>query len=294
MIYTIENEILKVSVDTNGAQLCSVVRKSDNTEHMWQADPAVWGYHAPILFPYAGKLTGGALEAKGNRFDGGQHGFARNMEHSFVRQNDREIVLELTDCEQTLSKWPYRFRLVSTFTIDGDSLCHRLTVENRDGGPMRFGIGYHPAFAVPFDEKHCCEDYEFRFDTPQSPICLGCLPLGLLNGKWGYDLGRNVTSIPLTRELFANDSYCMTGLSAKTFGIYERGSGRGVECDISGFPQTLIWSKPDWPARFVCIEPWMSLPGTEDGSSDWSRKAAAAEIQPGQSWSVDMKLRFVR
>ena len=41
MIYTIENELLKVSVTTSGAQICSVVRKCDGVEHMHNADKAV-------------------------------------------------------------------------------------------------------------------------------------------------------------------------------------------------------------------------------------------------------------
>ena len=51
--FTIENEYLKVTVTTWGAQVKSVVRKCDHVEHIWQADKSVWGYHAPILFPYA-------------------------------------------------------------------------------------------------------------------------------------------------------------------------------------------------------------------------------------------------
>ena len=55
--FIIENEYLKVTVTTWGAQVKSVIRKSDNTEHIWQADKSVWGYHAPILFPHAGKVV---------------------------------------------------------------------------------------------------------------------------------------------------------------------------------------------------------------------------------------------
>ena len=54
MEYTIENEYLKLTVTTWGAQVKSVVRKCDGVEHSWQADMSVWGYHAPILFPHAG------------------------------------------------------------------------------------------------------------------------------------------------------------------------------------------------------------------------------------------------
>lgn len=293
MIYTMENELLKVSVTTWGAQVCSVVRKSDGTEHIWQADKSVWGYHAPILFPYTGKLVDGRMEARGNTYEGGQHGFARLMEHSFVRQNENEIVLELTDSPETLAQWPYRFRLVSTFTLEGDCLHHRLTVENRDEGEIRFGIGYHPAFRLPFDENHTASDYELRFDSIQSPMCLGTQPRGLLNGSW-YSLAKNTDTIPLDEKLFANDSHCMVNLTARTLGLYEKGTGRGVECDISAFPYCLIWSKPVWPMPFVCIEPWMSLPAAETDGCDWNDRAAAAAIGPGQSWSVDLPTRFLR
>jgi len=294
MIYTIENELLKVSVTTNGAQLCSVLRKSDGVEHIWQADQTVWGYHAPILFPYAGKLVEGKCEAKGVVWENApQHGFARTMEHRFVRRNDREIVLELTDTEETYAKWPYRFRLESSFILEGDKLTHRLTVENRDESDLPFGIGYHPAFSIPFDAAHQASDYELRFDKPQSPLCIGCLPLGLTNGTY-YPLGVNTDTIAVDEKLFANDSHCMVGLSAKTLGIYEKGTGRGIVCEIENFPYTLIWSKPNWPTPFICIEPWMSLPSPEDGSTAWEEKPAAAILKPGQSWHVDLNTHFVR
>ena len=185
MDYTIENAYLKLTVTTWGAQVKSVVRKSDGVEHMWQAEPEVWGYHAPILFPYAGKLCGGVLEAKGGTYSGGQHGFARLMEHSFVRQSADTIVLELTDSPETLAQWPYKFRLVSTFTLEGDTLRHTLTVENRDGDTLRFGIGFHPAYAVPFDGNHQATDYELRFSQAESPLCLStaCSPAAPIT--WG-------------------------------------------------------------------------------------------------------------
>ena len=293
MIYTVENEFLKVSVTTAGAQVCSVIRKSDGVEHIWQADPAVWGWHGPILFPYTGKLQEGRMRCRGRICEGPQHGFARRSEHRLVRQTDTELVLELTESPGTLSQWPFRFRLESRFILDGDRLIHRLTVENRDEAEMRFGIGFHPAFAVPFDGTHTAEDYELCFDRPQSPLCLNTMPRGFLTGETYY-LCKNTRAIPLSKELFANDSHCMTGLTAKTLSLRERDTGRAVECELTGFPYTLIWSKPDWPMRFVCIEPWMSLPAAEADSIDWDDRAAAAVLAPGSCWHVDLRTRFVR
>ena len=292
MDYIIENEYLKVTVTTFGAQLKSVVRKCDGAEHMWQADPEVWGYHAPILFPHAGKVVDGVIEAKGGTYQSGQHGFARLMEHEFVEQTENTIVLELRSNEETLQKFPYEFALFSTFTLENDTVHHTLTVENWDAEKMPFGIGYHPGFAVPFDDKHVATDYELRFSEMESPICLNCLPTGLVQ-KDHYYLGSNITSIPVDENLFANDSHCMTNIKSGKLGLYEKGTGRGVVCDISEFPYCLLWSKPGMP-KFVCIEPWHSLPSPEGGSRMWEEKPAAAILDPGESWSTTLSMSFVR
>ena len=293
MEYILENEFLKVTVTTWGAQVKSVIRKEDGVEHIWQADKAVWGYHAPILFPFCGRLKDGKHIAKGNTYEWNvQHGFARTMEHEFVFQNKHTLVLQITDTPETLAVWPWKFRLMSAFTLEGDVLHHTLTVENQDAEDMSFGIGYHPAFTVPFDDKHTYADYEFRFDKVESPICLGTAPKGLVNGQLYY-LGKNIDTIPLTDELFANDSHCMVGLQSDTLGIYEKDTGRGVVCSIKAFPYCLIWSKPGEP-KFVCIEPWNSLPSPENGGIEWSEKPAAAVIAPAESWSTTLSTAFVR
>ena len=292
MEYTIENEYLKLTVTTWGAQVKSLVRKCDGVEHIWQADKSVWGYHAPILFPHTGKVVDGTIRAKNADFASGQHGFARLMEHEFVCQTENSIVLELRSTPETYARIPYEFALVSTFTLEGDTLHHTLTVENYDEEKLPFGIGYHPAFTVPFDDKHAATDYELRFSEPESPLCLGCLPKGLLNGTV-YTLDSNIQSIPIDENLFANDSHCMVNIKSSTLGIYEKGTGRAVVCNIEEFPYALIWSKPGMP-KFVCIEPWHSLPSAEWAGSDWNAKPAAAILEPGESWSCTLSTSFVR
>ena len=292
MEYIIENEYLKVTVTTWGAQVKSVIRKCDGVEHMWQADKSVWGYHAPILFPHTGKVVDGIIEAKGGAYESGQHGFARVMEHELTAISEDTIVMELHSCPETLARFPYECALISTFTLEGDTLHHTLTVENWDEEAMPFGIGYHPAFNVPFDDKHVATDYEFRFSEMESPICLNCLPTGLVQDNHYY-LGNNITSIPIDEKLFANDSHCMVNLRSQTLGVYEVGTGRGVVCNIAEFPYTLIWSKPGMP-KFVCIEPWQSLPSPQNGSRNWNEKPAAAILNPGESWSTTLSTSFVR
>ena len=292
MDFVLENDYLKVTVTSKGAQVASVLRKIDGVEHMWQADPAVWGYHAPILFPHTGKVVNDTIHAKGRDCVSKQHGFARTREHSLVAQEGSRLVLELVSDAQTLESFPYACRLVSTFTLEADKLPHTLTVENRDEDALPFGIGYHPAFRVPFDDAHTAADYELRFSDMESPLCINNQPKGLMHGNFYY-LGTNIDSLPVCPELFANDSHCMTNLNSNTLGIYEKDTGRAVICDISDFPYTLIWSKPGVP-KFVCIEPWHSLPSPENGPTDWLQKPAAAILAPGESWSTTLTTQFKR
>ena len=291
MKYSIENEILKVTVLDRGSQICSVIHKCDGVEHIWQAHPNVWGKHGPILFPHCGGLTDGVMNAKGNTYKYTKHGFAKEMAFSLAEQTENQLVLELTDSPETMEYWPYKFRLRSTFILEGDTLHHTLTVENRDEEEMPFGIGFHPGFAVPFDSEHKAEDYALCFDQVENPICMAT-PKGMISGET-YRLGTNITAIPLDEELFAHDSHCMTGLQSKTLGLYEKDTGRGVVCSIKNFPYCLIWSMPGVP-QFVCIEPWHSLPGLSTGSTRWEDKPAAAILAPGEDWSTTLSMGFVR
>ena len=58
--HTLENECLRVTVADDGAELVSVWDKASGSERVWNADPAVWNRHAPILFPFVGKVVDGA------------------------------------------------------------------------------------------------------------------------------------------------------------------------------------------------------------------------------------------
>lgn len=292
MEYVIENDYLKATVTTWGAQVKSVVRKCDGVEHIWQADKAVWGYHAPILFPHTGKVVDGIIHAKGQDYPSGQHGFARLKDHTFVSRTRDSVVLELVSNEETLAIFPYKFRLTSTIRLENDTLHHTLTVTNLDEEVLPFGIGYHPAFTIPFDDQHVATDYELRFAEMESPLCISCQPNGLVRGKMYY-LGTNIDAIPIDDKLFEIDSHCMCNLNSKTLGIYEKDTGRAVVCNIEDFPYTLIWSKPGMP-KFVCIEPWHSIPSAEKSSTDWNRKPAAAILAPGQVWSTTLSTSFVR
>ena len=56
-VVTLKNGELTAAIDAMGAQLTSLAL--GGKEYLWQADPAVWGKHAPILFPIVGSIRDG-------------------------------------------------------------------------------------------------------------------------------------------------------------------------------------------------------------------------------------------
>ena len=130
--------------------------------------------------------------------------------------------------------------------------------------------------------QHTTTDYEFRFDQPESPVILDARPNGLLSGKCYYQW-KNQQAIQLTDDLFANDSFCMAGLRTKTIGIYEKGTGRKITCNVEGYPYALIWSAPAKPGSGLCaLSRGTSLPAAETDPQQWSQRAAAACLAPGR------------
>ena len=96
------------------------------------------------------------------------------------------------------------------------------------------------------------------------------------------------------KEKFADDSFCMAGLRTGTIGICEKDTGRNITCKVEGYPYSLIWSAPAKPVRFVCIEPWHSLPAAATDPQDWEQRAAAACLAPGESWQTTLSTTFER
>lgn len=82
MRYVLENDTLRVEIDSFGAELKSVKRKSDDKEYMWYADKKYWGRTSPVLFPFVGNCRNKEYRYGGKTYAIGQHGFARDMEHT--------------------------------------------------------------------------------------------------------------------------------------------------------------------------------------------------------------------
>ena len=69
----ISNQKLEIGVKEHGAELCSIIRKRDGREYMWQASPEYWKRHSPVLFPIVGSLWNKEMRQDGKTYTMGQH-----------------------------------------------------------------------------------------------------------------------------------------------------------------------------------------------------------------------------
>ena len=99
MRYTLENSILKVELDSFGAEIKSVFSKTTDREYLWNGDKKYWGRTSPVLFPFVGGLQNKEYHYNGKTYPMGQHGFARDMEHSLLNQDNTSIWFELLSNE---------------------------------------------------------------------------------------------------------------------------------------------------------------------------------------------------
>lgn len=95
---TISNEQLSIQVSPHGAELCSIF--ANGKEYLWQADPAFWKRHSPVLFPIVGSVWENEYRNEGIPYTLTQHGFARDMEFTLVSEKKMKYITALSVMER--------------------------------------------------------------------------------------------------------------------------------------------------------------------------------------------------
>ena len=105
--HILENEKLRITVSDRGAELISVFDKSVKKERIWSADPAIWNRHAPILFPFVGKVTDGKYRIGDMEYSmKTQHGFARDMDFVCLEDTGSRVSHRLSASDVTKKSIP--------------------------------------------------------------------------------------------------------------------------------------------------------------------------------------------
>lgn len=286
-MYIIENDTLRVEIAEHGAELCSIYDKEKQHEAVWTADPAYWNRHAPVLFPFVGKVNGGFYRYKGMSYPMGQHGFARDMEFTFVEQTSGSVTFRLCDNEESRKKYPFAFELEITHRLEGRKVTVEWKVKNPSADePLYFSIGGHPAFNCPVDAGTKKTDYFIRFDGHEKdasiPYVLIDQPTQGIDVEHVQQLPLDGGYIPITDTTFDRDAYIFDEGTVQTATLCYPDKTPFVTLSAPGFPSFGVWSKPHTDAPFVCLEPWIGRCDNMGFDGELPQKYGEQCAEPGQ------------
>lgn len=247
MLYTIENDLLTLSVSTTACEMHSLKRKGSDYEYLWNGDPTYWKGRNPLLFPQVSSTSTKTNIIDGKEYPMGNHGFARNSEFELVSDKNNKLVFLLKDNEETHKQYPFSFEIYVTYSLKDNAVLIDYEVVNTNDRKMPFGFGLHPGFM-------CDEGLKDSYVTFNN----------------GHEFKLNFDQLYPTyfEEPMPSSATLHT-------------NGHEIKLDFDGFKHLALWS-PNGP--FVCIEPWMNLNVRDD--RPFEEREENIVLEPGASFKI--------
>jgi galactose mutarotase-like enzyme len=274
----IENHLFKVAIRNQGGELTSFYNKATKVEHLWQANAAIWPWHAPNLFPVVGGLINNELLVDGQTYEMPRHGFNRTSELLLISSDAQSAKFSLPYCDKKLAVYPYKFDFQIHYDLIDDALRITYKVINLDKKTIYFSVGGHPAFNVPFNAGEKYEDYYLEFEVDEKLETHQLSAEGFFNGQT-IPVPTDHGKLFLTRDLFAQDALVFKNLRSRVVTIKSTQHNETLTVEFPHFNYLGLWAKPG--ADFVCIEPWLGCADTEGKHVDISQKEAIQQLHVG-------------
>lgn len=280
MQITIASEKTTAVIDSFGAELHSL-KDAAGSEYLWQADPAVWKRHAPVLFPFICNTDSKKYTYEGQIYSLANHGFARDSEFELASSDNKSAEFVLKSSAETLKLYPFDFELRIRYELSGNKLDVSYSVKNTDKKDIYFFIGGHPAFNVPMGGEDF-GDYFVEYEKPETII-------QEFKGKTTV-IADNNAKVPLSHELFANDVFMKDAPNSSWIALVSEKSGRKIKLNYDFKGCIAVWSSyfedkaVTEQAKFVCLEPWSSVPVYCDKEEDITKMSHAIRLAPEKEY----------
>lgn len=288
----LKNEHLVAQISPVGAELHSL-RTSDDLERIWQADPAIWGRHAPLLFPVIGRLKDQQYELDGEQIHMGIHGFCRDRVFDVVEKSDTHLHFRTQDDPDTRVVYPFSFTLDVEFFLEGQTLTKRHTVTNHSDRDMPFELGGHDAYCTTLLPGEEMSDYAIAFEGIDHLEPFGMDESGMLS------LPKSVLPLEdgmLTKlpEQVGLDTIVVEDLPVRQATLLSRKSGKKLCIRFDDFPYLGIWTaQKGVTTNYICIEPWSTLPDGHFVGRKLTDKRGIRVLHSGESQTLSFSTTFM-
>ena len=290
----LENETVKAELESFGAEIKSLVKKEENRELMWSADPAFWGKTAPFLFPFIGKLQDEQFVHEGVTYPADKHGFGQRVEYEVALQEEDRVVFRFTDTEETYAKYPFQFELDIEYVLLEDAVRENWYVKNTGDSDMYFSVGGHAAFACPKSGKEGLRNGQLvKLYGAEHKSMIFSLTLdnkGLVTDELRIiDLKDGCFTI--TKELFEKDALIFDGEGITAAALCDENGQEYVRVECNA-PVWGIWSHPDEKAGYVCLEPWYGICDYDGYDGTLAERPYTQVVKSGETWEGFNTIRF--
>jgi galactose mutarotase-like enzyme len=276
MIVTISTSTLTATINTLGAELISLVKSNKN--YIWNIDETYWNKTSPVLFPIVGRLKNDSYSFNGKTYKLPRHGFARNMDFSFDKKSDSQVIFELNETEETKAIYPFSFKLLMAYTLMENELVIEYFVRNQSDEVLPFSIGAHPAFAI--SDK--LENYSLEFNAIDT-FETHHLENESFNGKTTLVDTKN-NAIALNFTLFEKDALVFKQLNSNNDKAI-------LKVNYDHFPYLGIWTKQNAP--FLCIEPWCGLADGINHNGKLEEKEGMNHLPAGEDFLRAIRIEIL-
>jgi len=230
----------------------------------------------PFLFPICGRLERngklGTYLYEEKLYEMSAHGFADKMPWNVLEQkDDSEITFELSDTEETLKQYPFKFNILLNYKITDNSLTATVTFKNTGEKAMPFYAGFHPYFFTKLEQKenilfNAAPTYSIQYNEKCNDV---------IGTKISPELPLPITSPILTDLLMrVNKNKEAELIFPNNYKINISSSNTEID-----FPYIQLYTLNDEP--FFCVEPWMGAPNTLNSltGSKWINADETKSVQ---------------
>lgn len=287
---TLANDYLTIRISSQGAELSSIRTNDTHKEYLWQADPAFWKRHSPVLFPIVGGVWNNEYRNEGTIYPLSQHGFARDKDFTLVSETEDEVCFRLVSDEESLKIYPFPFELDLGYRLHANKIDVLWSVKNIGKEEMPFQIGAHPAFYYPdfdaaseergffaFDKQ---TDLEYILITEKGCVSTDTYPLKLTDGL-----------LPLNIHTFDTDALILENSQLQKVALLDKEKRPYVTLHFTA-PVVGLWSPPQKNAPFICIEPWYGRCDRAHYDGEFREKDWMQQLQPDQIFQASYTIEI--
>lgn len=276
---TLENERLLIEVEERGSQLVRIYDKKKDREVLWNASPAFWPKHSPLLFPMIGASFEKKYRVHGKTYDMPNHGFAWTSDFTFLDSADG-LEAVLVSSEESRKNYPYDFKLTVKHQLKDNHVLVSWTVENTGCEEMLYSIGAHPAFWMPDGKK--TSDMYLKFSEKNTLMFYRIAKSGCAVPEQVKTLSLDADScVKITEDFWNEDVYIFEHQSLDEVSLCHEDKTPYVTLHSQGFPYFGIWTKPGAP--FVCLEPWQGRCDRDGYTGELKDKDGIRKLAPGET-----------